>query len=68
VSALTEQVGGTHYKDLVIQPAEFIYHNNINFLRGNVIKYVVRNKNGAEDIRKAMHYCKMILEMEYGEK
>jgi hypothetical protein len=68
MSALETQVGGSHYKDFAIQPAEFIYHNNINFLRGNVIKYVVRDKNGAEDIHKAIHYCKMILEMEYGEK
>lgn len=68
MSALDTQVGGSHYKDFAIQPTEFIYLNNINFLRGNVIKYVVRNKNGAEDIHKAIHYCKMILELEYGEK
>jgi len=24
-------------------------------------------KNGAEDIKKAIHYLKMILEMQYGE-
>ncbi len=64
------QVGGDHYKDLAIQPAEFISKNDIGFLAGNVIKYIVRhqNKNGAQDIRKAIHYCQLILELEYGEK
>ena len=43
-----DQVGGTHYKDFVIQPAEFIHKNDIGFLEGNVIKYVCRHnkKNG----------------------
>ncbi len=64
------QIGGSHYKDMAIQPAEFISKNDIGFLAGNVIKYVIRhqNKNGAQDIRKAIHYCQLILELEYGEK
>lgn len=35
-----------------------------------VIKYVTRHasKNGAEDLRKAIHYCQLLLELEYGEK
>lgn len=69
-SALEAQVGGNHYKDLKIQPIEFIHANNLDFLVGNVVKYVVRakNKNGAEDIKKAIHYCQLILDLEYGEK
>jgi hypothetical protein len=70
MSATESQVGGGHYKDMVIQPAEFISKNSIDYLAGNVIKYVVRhkNKNGAQDIKKAIHYCQLILELEYGEK
>jgi hypothetical protein len=69
-TARASQVGGDHYKDLAIQPAEFITKNSIDYLAGNVIKYVVhhKNKNGAQDIRKAIHYCQLILELEYGEK
>lgn len=67
-SALNVQAGGDHYKKLAIQPVEYIHENEINYMRGNVIKYVTRNKNGAEDIRKAIHYCQLILELEYGEK
>ena len=62
------QVGGGHYA-MAIQPIEFIATNEIPYMEGNVIKYVCRhqNKNGAEDIRKAIHYLQMILEFEYGE-
>lgn len=66
-SPLDVQQGGGHYKDLKIQPVEYIHANNIPYLDGNVIKYVTRHrsKNGAEDIKKAIHYLELILEMEY---
>ena len=67
MKALNNQVGGNHYK-LPIQPVEFIYKNQLDYLRGNVIKYVTRKKNGAEDIRKAIHYCELLLELEYADK
>lgn len=35
----TEQVGGSHYKDMAIQPAEFIHKNKIGYIEGCVIKY-----------------------------
>jgi hypothetical protein len=70
MAATKDQVAGEHYKNLAIQPIEFIVANKLDFPTGNVIKYVVRhkNKNGAEDVRKAIHYCKLILELEYGVK
>lgn len=69
VTALDTQIAGSHYKDMAIQPIEFIAKNNLDFLQGNVIKYISRHKskNGAEDVRKALHYCRLILELEYGE-
>jgi len=62
------QEGGSHYKDMAIQPVEYIQANRIGYLSGNVIKYASRyqSKGGAEDIKKAIHYCQLILEMEYG--
>lgn len=70
MGALKEQIGGTHYRDLPIQPVEFIHRNKIGYLPGNIIKYAVRyaKKGGDEDIRKIIHYCRIILELEYGEK
>jgi hypothetical protein len=68
-NALEKQVGGTHYAEMLIQPVEFIVANEIGFLEGNIIKYVCRHqvKNGAEDIKKAIHYCELLLEIKYGE-
>jgi len=69
-SALTSQVGGSYYKDMKIQPIEFIHANKLDFLQGNVIKYVCRhkNKNGKQDIEKAMHYLQLILDLEYSQQ
>ena len=68
-SALDVQVGGDHYKQFSIQPVEFIVENELDYLQGNVIKYVTRHKakNGKEDIKKAIHHLNLILEMQYGE-
>jgi hypothetical protein len=35
-----KQVGGKHYKEMKIQPTDFIAANDIPFIEGNVIKYV----------------------------
>jgi hypothetical protein len=67
--ASSVQVGGAHYKDFAIQPGEFIHRNGIEYIPGNVIKYVCRyrKKNGAQDLRKAIHYLELLLEWEYGD-
>jgi hypothetical protein len=67
VSALDKQVSGSHYKDKGIQPIIYIHANNLGFCEGNVVKYVTRHKekNGAADIRKAIHYLELLLELEY---
>lgn len=66
MSALDTQTGGSHYKDMVIQPVEFIYENNLGFIEGCVVKYVSRwkNKNGVEDLKKARHFLDMLIELE----
>ncbi len=69
MSALDKQQGGSHYKDMVIQPVEFIVKNNLAFLEANVVKYVCRhrNKNGIEDLNKAIHYLELAKELYYGD-
>ena len=68
--ATDKQVGGSHYKDCVIQPVDYIVKNNLDFLEGNVVKYITRHKtkNGIEDIRKVIHYAELILEKKYGKE
>jgi hypothetical protein len=65
-SSLNEQVGGTHYKDLPIQPIEYIHANALGYFEGNVIKYVSRwrKKNGLADLLKAKHYIELLIELE----
>lgn len=66
MSALDTQVAGGHYKDLVIQPVEYIHKNRIPFIEGSVIKYVTRwrGKGGVDDLRKARHFLDILIEME----
>jgi len=68
MNPLTTQVGGSHYKDMQIQPAEYNHANGIGFLEGSIIKYVSRHKakGGADDLRKAIHCAKILLKLEYG--
>lgn len=63
------QIGGSHYKDMAIQPADFIHANSLDYFQGNIIKYICRHgaKNGADDIRKAIHYCELMLKLQYGQ-
>jgi hypothetical protein len=65
MSEFDTQVGGNHYKNFAIQPLEFIVKNNLDFLQGNVVKYVVRykEKGGIEDLKKARHYLDMMIEL-----
>jgi hypothetical protein len=66
MSALDVQVAGNHYKDLAIQPVEYIHANSIGYFEGNVIKYVSRwrAKNGIKDLEKAKHYIELLIELE----
>lgn len=66
VGALGTQVGGNHYKDMPIQPAEYCHKNNIGKLEGDVIAYVSRwrKKNGIEDLKKARHTLDLLIELE----
>jgi hypothetical protein len=65
-SALSQQEGGSHYKNMAIQPVEYIHANNLGFLEGNVVKYVSRwrSKNGIEDLKKAAHAIALLIELE----
>jgi Protein of unknwon function (DUF3310) len=67
MSALDTQVAGSHYKNFAIQPVEFIHKNDLGFLEGCIVKRVCRhrNKNGAEDLRKAIHELELLIELEY---
>ena len=64
MKSFKKQVGGSHYKNYKIQPVEFIIKNNIGFVEGNIIKYVLRfkEKGGVQDLLKAKHYIELLIE------
>lgn len=70
MSALSEQVGGDHYRSCAIQPVQFIEANELRFLEGCVVKRVTRHDKptgkGRQDIEKAIHELQLLLELRYG--
>ena len=67
--AKDKQEGGNHYKKLAIQPIEYILANEMEFCEGNIVKYITRykEKNGAEDLKKIIHYCEFLIEKHYSD-
>lgn len=64
---LDTQVGGSHYKDLGIQPIEVMKslmtpEEVTGFYKGNVLKYSIRQgrKPGSDDANKARHYRELL--------
>lgn len=62
------QIGGQHYKDMGIQPWEFFEANFTKeqfsaYLKMEIIAYLMRNKNGLEDILKAQHIIAKLVEV-----
>ena len=56
-----KQVGGSHYQNFTIQPAEFVNKNKLLFAEGNAIKYICRagyksSESKEKDLKKAIHY------------
>ncbi len=57
------QVGGEHYRSSY-QHWDLAVNTGMGYLEGNTTRYVVRwrDKNGVEDLRKALHYVDKLLE------
>ncbi len=68
MSANDIQEGGNHYKNLSMQPWDYIVANNLGYLEGNIIKYVTRykEKGGVDDLKKARHYLDKLIEVHEG--
>nr|WP_279091362.1 DUF3310 domain-containing protein [Comamonas thiooxydans] len=71
VSADDRQVGGSHYKDMPMQPWDVMQavltpEEFRGYLKGNVIKYAMRagRKDGSDDAGKAQHYRQKLAEID----
>jgi len=58
-----DNINPSYYKKK-IQVTDFIIEYEMNFLEGNIIKYVCRHKekNGLEDLKKAKWYLEKLIE------
>ena len=67
-SAWQKQEGGSHYKNLKIQPMQYALENKLDYAQASVVKYVTRHKekNGKEDLLKAIHNLELMIEFYYG--
>jgi hypothetical protein len=54
----------SHYTRWKIEPTTFIIENELPFVEGNVVKYIMRwrFKNGIEDLQKAKRYIEILIE------
>jgi hypothetical protein len=59
------QVGGRHYKQLPIEPWDYIAANGLGFFEGNIVKYITRagKSKNRDDLLKAQHYLVKLLEI-----
>lgn len=66
---LETQISGEHYKGFKIQPIVYAHENKLGPCEANIVKYASRHKlkGGADDLRKAIHYCELLLQLEYNE-
>ena len=66
MSAFDKQTGGDHYSKLAIQPFQYSMANGLDPMQHTAIKYVTRfrDKNGVEDLKKAIHVLEMLIEWE----
>ena len=65
--AMDRQVGGSHYKNMAIQPASFNHKNGIGYLLGTAIAYLAREGHKdipLSDVRKAKHTLELYIQLE----
>jgi hypothetical protein len=64
------QIGGTHYKDMGVEPWDVVdtwpLEQRIGFYRGGALKYVMRmgtKDENVQEIRKGAHYMQKLVEV-----
>jgi Protein of unknwon function (DUF3310) len=69
-NAFDTQISGNHYSKLKIQPMEYALANNLNYGQANAIKYITRyaDKNGKQDLEKAIHCIQLLMDYKYPEE
>ena len=65
-SAKEEVTNPKHYRELKSETLDYIIANELDFLEGNIVKYVTRYtyKGGVNDLLKAQTYLEKLIERE----
>jgi hypothetical protein len=60
---LKDNINPKHYKQGKIEVIDFILDQQMNYLEGNIVKYISRykHKNGIEDLKKALWYLSKLI-------
>lgn len=64
--AIEDRIKPNYYHKGKVDTIKFCLENDLDFLQGNIIKYIVRykEKNGLEDLNKAKEYLDRLIESE----
>ena len=64
------QVGGNHYKEMKIQPIQYVLENGLGYCEGNIVKYASRwrQKGGIDDLRKIIQYAEFLIAQEMSDR
>lgn len=70
MTARDTQVGGTHYKEMGVQPWDVVdtwpIEQRIGFYRGGALKYTMRmgtKDESVKEIQKGVHYMQKLIEV-----
>jgi len=65
---MKDAINPSHYRQGTIETIEYILDQSMDYLEGNVIKYISRYKykNGLEDLEKAKWYLDKLIEENNG--
>jgi len=60
---MKDNINPNHYKQGNIETIEYILDQTMNYVEGNVVKYISRykKKNGLEDLHKAKWYLERLI-------
>lgn len=64
---MDKQVGGCHYLKYQMPPIVWVLDNHINAAEFSILRYLLRyqDKNGLEDLDKAIHYTQILMQQAF---
>jgi hypothetical protein len=63
---LMNNINPDYYKKGKIEVTDFIIDQQLSFIEGNIIKYIIRykDKSGIQDLRKCRWYIEKLIELQ----